>query len=73
VDLTTGNFNIDGNTIQLHDEDTPYYNRRLIFFRRRAQDMISGEELSCRYVIGWQANVSPETDSKCEKFVIYLK
>ena len=70
--LPSGTFDSDGLSFKLHDEGTEYFNKRLIFFRRRSIDMISGEEYACKYALGWQGNVAPEADSKCEQFKIFV-
>jgi hypothetical protein len=73
LDLQTCTFNVGNSEFQLHDDGQPFYNKRLIFFRRRCQDMISGQELSCHYVVGWQGNVAENPESECKKFVISVK
>lgn len=70
--LPSGRFESDSYSFKLHDEGVPYFNKRLIFFRRRCHDMLSGEELSCKYILGWQGNVSEDTTSECQQFKIYI-
>lgn len=72
LDLPSGTFNVNGVSYLLHEEGTPYFNKRLIFFRRRSVDTITQEEISCKYAIGWQGNVSADPGSACEQFKIFV-
>ncbi len=58
VDLRDGSFLVNGIKFFLHKTEMPYFNRRLIYFRRRTINFSQGlEEIesSTLFVMGWQA------------------
>lgn len=61
-----------GMVFKLHDEGAAFFNKRLIFFRRRSHNLNTGDETGCIYVFGWQGNVAQSPESPCEKFTIFV-
>ena len=58
VDIRDGTFLVNGIKLFLHKPEMPYFNRRLIYYRRRTISFSQGLEetgISTLFVIGWQA------------------
>lgn len=57
VDLETGLFIINGQVVQLHDQNDVLGKLKLIYFREVQKDFIDGEEQEARvtkYFVGWE-------------------
>ena len=66
VDLQDGHFEVNGLPFRMHELDIPYYNRRLIYFRRHTHTTTSGGDQAGHTIVfrfGWQGNVSADITS----------
>ena len=76
VDLRDGHFEINGVSFKVHDGDQPFYNRRLVFFRRHKHGFNLGmDEISHTivFLFGWQANETEDPASKNHQFTIEIE
>lgn len=59
VDLRDGSFLVNGVKLFLHELEMGYFNRRIIYYRRRTISFSTGmeeKESSTLFVLGWQGN-----------------
>lgn len=59
VDLRDGSFLVNGVKFFLHESEMGYFNRRLIYYRRRTVSFSTSfeeRESSTLFVLGWQGN-----------------
>lgn len=75
LDMRTGDFNYnEKTTVRLHDREVEYHNKRLVIFRRRYVNTMTGEEdeSKIQYALGWQANTEVDKDSSNKQFIIFI-
>lgn len=75
LDMKTGDFSVNGvGPFRFHDKDVPYFNKRIVLFRRRYVDPMTGIEDAnlIQYALGWQANLEDNENSPNKSFIMYI-